>query len=125
MGRRTAEEARVSRPLRFEVSSVIAAPADRVWQRVSTMAGVNAELRPIVRMTYPPEVDALRPEDVAPGVRVFRSWILLCGVLPVDYDDLTLLRVTPGRAFTSRRRWGASAAGSTSACSRTSRAVAA
>lgn len=85
--------------LRFEVSSIVGAPAARVWERISTMAGVNDELRPIARMTHPPHVDALRPEDVVPGERLFRSWILLFGVLPIDYDDLTLLRITPGAGF--------------------------
>jgi ligand-binding SRPBCC domain-containing protein len=97
--------------LRFEVSSVVAAPAERVWQRIATMAGVNDELAPIFRMTHPRDVDTLGPENVVPGVRLFRSWVLLFGVLPVDYDDLTLVRVTPGVGFQesstmlSQRRW--------------------
>lgn len=96
---------------RFEVSSVVAAPAERVWQRISTMAGVNAELGPVFRMTHPRDVDALTPDDVVPGERLFRSWVLLFGILPVDYDDLTLLEVRPGVGFQesssmlSQRRW--------------------
>src|SRR6266404_9196651 len=96
---------------RFEVSSVVAAPAERVWRRISTMAGVNAELGPLFRMTHPPDVDALTPADVVPGVRLFRSWVLLFGILPVDYDDLTLVEVRPGVGFQesspmlSQRRW--------------------
>jgi len=75
---------------RFEVTSVVAAPPEAVWRRISTMAGVNAELGPIFRMTHPADVDTLSPDDVVPGARLFRSWVLLFGFLPVDYDDLTL-----------------------------------
>src|SRR5205085_11736866 len=96
---------------RFEVSSVVVAPAERVWARVSTMAGVNAELGPIFRMTHPADIDTLSPDRVVPGARLFRSWVLLFGVLPVDYDDITLLAVRPGVGFhesspmLSQRRW--------------------
>ena len=98
-------------PSRFEVTSVVAAPPEQVWRRISTMAGVNAELGPLFRMTYPASIDALRPQDVVPGARLFRSWVLLFGVLPVDSDDLTLLDVRPGLGFQesspmlSQRRW--------------------
>jgi hypothetical protein len=96
---------------RFAVSSVVPALPSRVWSRVTTMAGVNAELMPIVRMTYPPERSALDVGVVVLGQRLFRSWILLFGVLPVDYDDLTLVRLTPGVGFAeessmlSQRQW--------------------
>jgi ligand-binding SRPBCC domain-containing protein len=96
---------------RFEVSSIVAAPAARVWAQISTMAGVNAELGPLFRMTYPRGVERLTPADVVPGERLFRSWVLLFGILPVDYDDLTLLEVRPGVGFhesssmLSQRRW--------------------
>jgi hypothetical protein len=34
----------------------------------------------------------------------FRSWILLLGVLPVDYDDLCIVRLTRGSGFLERSR---------------------
>lgn len=95
----------------FQVTSVVPASPDAVWARVSTMEGVNAELRPLARMTYPREISRLDATVVPLGQRLFRSWILLFGVLPVDYDDLTLVRVEPGRGFLenssllSQRRW--------------------
>jgi hypothetical protein len=36
------------------------------------------------------------------GERVCRSWVLLFGVLPVDYDDITLERLEPPRSFLER-----------------------
>lgn len=94
----------------FRIATVVPATPAEVWARVSTMAGVNAELWPLARMTHPPALDRL-DSDVPLGRRLFRSWIFLLGVLPVDWDDLTLLRIEPGRGFLesstlgSQRRW--------------------
>jgi ligand-binding SRPBCC domain-containing protein len=100
-----------SNPYRFEVSSFVeSSPAD-VWARVSTMAGVNDELWPLLRMTHPSGRDRLEGEDVPIGRRAFRSWLLLLGVLPFDYDDIRFERIEPGRGFLedstmlSQRRW--------------------
>ena len=86
----------------FEVSSRLAAPRREVWDRISTMEGVNDELSPLIRMTHPPDVADLNPGNVPLGERLFRSWILLFGVLPFDYDDLVLVRVDPERGFLER-----------------------
>ena len=80
----------------------LAAPAGEVWDRVSTFEGVNDELRPLMRMTAPAHIRQLDPSQVRPGERLFRSWILLFGVLPVDYDDITLVSIEPGRGFHER-----------------------
>jgi ligand-binding SRPBCC domain-containing protein len=89
-------------PGSVEVASRLAAPAAVVWERVTTFDGINDELMPLMRMTAPPERRALRPEDITPGERLFRSWILLGGVLPFDYDDITLVELEPGRGFSER-----------------------
>ena len=86
----------------FSVSSQLYAPPDVVWERVTSFEGVNHELMPIVRMTAPAGVEALRPEEVTIGERLFRSRILLFGLLPIDYDDITLVRIEPGRGFLER-----------------------
>jgi hypothetical protein len=55
--------------------------------------------------------EPLRDPDLPLGRRLCRSWILLFGLLPVDYDDLTLLRWRPGVEFLevspmlSQREW--------------------
>ena len=61
-----------------------------MWARAATIDGVNAELAPFARMTSPGE-GAIRAGALG------RSWILLGGVLPVDYDDLAA-RVRRARA---------------------------
>lgn len=93
-----------SRPAEFEVSSLVPAPPERVWERVTTPDGINHEMRPWMRMTMPKEVEALTPETIELGKRVARSWILLFGVLPFDYDDVTIVEMEPGRRFLERSK---------------------
>ena len=42
----------------------MAATPDEVWARITTPAGVNHELGPLRRMTWPAEVESLDPADV-------------------------------------------------------------
>ena len=86
----------------FSVASRLTAPRAAVWARISTMDGVNDELAPLLRMTYPPSVADLNPDNVPIGRRIFRSWLLLFGVVPFDYDDLVLVRVEAERGFLER-----------------------
>jgi ligand-binding SRPBCC domain-containing protein len=84
-----------------EITSVVAAPQDVVWDRIASVAGVNHELGPLVRMTAPPHVDRIAM-DALPLERIwFRSKVLILGV-PVDYDDLTIVQLEPGRRFLER-----------------------
>lgn len=46
---------------------------------------------------------------------MFRSWIKLGGIPPVDFSDLTLLSLTPGSASLSSRVWELCACGATNA----------
>lgn len=88
----------------FTFSSLLRAPPEKVWERVSSMSGVNAEMGPWFRMTGPRGVDRLEPERITFGQPVFRSWLLLLGVLPVEFDDLTFVRFEPGQGFLERSR---------------------
>ena len=83
-------------------SSVVARPAAEVWARAVTEQGINAELAPILRMTMPPGLRGRTVDDVELGVPLGRSWILLFGALPVDYDDLCLAELEPGQRFLER-----------------------
>jgi ligand-binding SRPBCC domain-containing protein len=101
LNRVTARETREVRS--FRVSSALRASPEAVWARAATIEGVNAELAPFARMTSPGEG----------GIRagaLGRSWILLGGVLPVDYDDLCLEAVETGRGFRERSRLGSCSA---------------
>ena len=85
-----------------EQKSVLEAPAERVWAYVTDFEGINSEMSPLLRMTSPRQSTRLSPELVRPGERLFRSWLLLFGVLPIDYDDLTIAELGPGYRFLER-----------------------
>ena len=55
-------------------------------------------------MTAPASVRSLDPAEVVLGERIFRSWVLLFGLLPIDFDDLTLVALEPGVGFHERSR---------------------
>jgi ligand-binding SRPBCC domain-containing protein len=91
-----------SRPAEFEVSSLVTASPERIWERVITPAGINYELRPLMRMTMPRGIERIDLESVELGKPIGRSWVLLFGVLPFEYDDVTLIELEPGRRFLER-----------------------
>jgi hypothetical protein len=84
------------------VTTRLGARAADVWARATTPEGINDELRPILRMTVPEGLDGAGIDDVRTGEPLGRSWILLFGFLPVDYDDLCVAEVEPGRRFLER-----------------------
>ena len=85
----------------IEVSSELGAGAEAVWARAIDPAGINDELRPLMRMTVPRGVEDFGLDDPEPG-QIGRSWMLLFGLLPFDYDDLNIVRLDPGRGFLER-----------------------
>jgi hypothetical protein len=92
-------------------STTVAASRREVWARVATMAGVNDELMPLVRMTHPAHLQSLADVDVQPGVVLHRCWLLAGGLVPVDRHALALERVMEGEGFDEestswlQRRW--------------------
>lgn len=80
-------------------TSTLQAPRPEVWAVVSTMAGVNAELRPFVRMTFPAQSGQLSDAAIVPGQVLFRSWLLAGSVIPIDRHALALERVIDGEGF--------------------------
>jgi hypothetical protein len=91
----------VSRVPGFEIVSDLAADAAAVWRHAVSPAGINRELRPLLRMTFPAGVTDV-VASWRPGAPPVRSWMLLGGVLPVEYDDLSFAAVEPGRRFLER-----------------------
>ena len=94
-----------------EVRSVVRAPRDEVWARVVSVDGIRDELAPWLTMTMPRGMDGLDVATLPVGQPLGRAWLRLFGVLPVDFDDLTIVALEPGRRFhevsrmMSARRW--------------------
>ncbi|MDL9948286.1 hypothetical protein QSJ19_22445 [Gordonia sp. ABSL11-1] len=79
--------------------SVIEAPIEDVWARVASMEGINDELMPYMRMVLPRRHRGKSIADIEVGVPLGKVLILYGGVLPADYDDLTIVELTPGMGF--------------------------
>lgn len=96
---------------RLEVRTTISARPEEVWGRVTTPAGINYELMPFMRMTIPAAMRGKTIADVIPGSHLGRSWLLLWGIVPFDYDDIGIAELEPRRRFLERssmlsmRRW--------------------
>ncbi|HKJ35800.1 MAG TPA: hypothetical protein VKA36_04465 [Solirubrobacterales bacterium] len=86
-------------------STRLARSAEQVWEEARTLGGVNHELAPFLRMTVPRGIPAdTTLEELPVGETVGRSWILLFGFLPTDYDDLRIMEMEPPRRFLERSR---------------------
>lgn len=79
--------------------SEIDAPIERVWAAVTSPDGINHELRPYLRMTVPRPFRGVTIDDIAPGTKLGRSVFLLFGVLPFDYDNITVAEIDRGKRF--------------------------
>lgn len=82
-------------------TSELDADAEKIWARITDPAGINDELRPLMRMTVPAGARDFGLDDPEPG-RIGRSWLLLFGFLPFDYDDIAIVRLEPGQSFLER-----------------------
>ena len=87
---------------RLQRSSLLPIPARQMWERATTPAGINHELWPVLRMTMPRSLRGVSLDEFPVGRPAGRSWLLLGGVLPVDFDDLCLLELEPPRRFLER-----------------------
>ena len=79
--------------------SIVQANADVVWRRVTDPIGINAELFPILRMSVPNSIRGKGIEEIPLRLPVCRSWFYLFGILPVDFDDITIAHCEPGKRF--------------------------
>jgi hypothetical protein len=81
-------------------STLDAAPAEVAAWALSA-AGINDEMAPWLRMTVPRGADGLDVHSLRPGP-VGRSWLLAFGLVPVDYDEIGLVRIDPAGGFLER-----------------------
>jgi ligand-binding SRPBCC domain-containing protein len=86
----------------IEVSSRLEAAPEEIWSWVVTADGVNDELRPWLRMTVPGGDFDLN--EVETGTPIGRSWVLLFGLIPIDFDEINLDEIEVGRGFVERSR---------------------
>lgn len=87
-------------------SSILAAPAKRVWEFAITEAGLEHEFGPWMRMRMPLHLRGKSLAEVPLGEPLGRAWLLFGRVIPFDYDEITLAERGPGMRFLERSRLG-------------------
>jgi hypothetical protein len=90
--------------IRFE--SKLLAPPERIWEWITSVKDISAEMWPFFRMTAPKNIKSLADVQIQPGVPMFRSYVFLFGFLPIDYSDMTLLELNPGIGFVEQSPMG-------------------
>jgi ligand-binding SRPBCC domain-containing protein len=77
----------------IDITSRLPRPVQELWPIMTSAAGVNAELNPLITMTFP---QAGFDFSSAPLNRpLFNSWILLFGFLPFDRHTFVLHEIGP------------------------------
>jgi ligand-binding SRPBCC domain-containing protein len=87
----------------IRVSSQLEAAPEEVWSWIATAEGINDELRPWMRMTVPGGGD-IDLDSIEVGKPIGRSWVLLLGLIPIDYDEINVVELESGRGFVERSR---------------------
>jgi ligand-binding SRPBCC domain-containing protein len=94
----------------LELTTGLRAPKERVWEHATSIEGISFELAPWLKMTVPRGLDregfgrALRDGTLPLPIVVGRSWVLLGGVVPFDWDDMVLVEIEPGQRFLERSK---------------------
>ncbi|MGE2690022.1 hypothetical protein [Mycolicibacterium pulveris] len=83
----------------IERRSTVDASVEQVWARIVTPEGINHELRPWMTMSMPRVAKTLTVDTIPIGEPIGRCWLKLFGVIPFDYDELTIAELWPGRRF--------------------------
>jgi hypothetical protein len=86
---------------KFSLSSDLDVPGHGVLVTL-TMEGVNAELRPLVKMAAPAEWDCLPIFDWPVQQHLFKSWVLFMGVFPIDRHSFYFESIRPESGFKER-----------------------
>jgi ligand-binding SRPBCC domain-containing protein len=93
------KETAVAKMQRIHRVSQVDAPIEDVWAAITSPEGINYELSPYLRMTVPARFKGATIAGLEPGTHLGRSYLLLFGVLPIDYDDITLAEIDQGTRF--------------------------
>lgn len=86
----------------FRMTSTVAAPPSQVWTVVTSPAGINYELMPVMRMTVPRQLRGKAIDEMPLREKIGRSWFFLLGLIPIDFDDITIAERDDGRRFLER-----------------------
>ena len=80
----------------------LAATGEDVWAFALTPEGINDELRPWLRMTVPSGLRGVGIDGIRVNEPLGKSWVLLLGIVPFDYDAIQIAELGPGHRFLER-----------------------
>ena len=83
----------------FIIESLVNADKPTVWNHITQMKNVNAELMPFAKMTFPKDRSEIGNNEVPLHQTLFKSYVLLFGFIPADIHYLKLDKVDIGNAF--------------------------
>lgn len=89
----------------FEIKSIVCSDKRSVWNGITTMKGVNLEFFPILKMTCPDNNLQLNSSHIT-DIPLFRSWLLLFGLIPIEYDLLKLTKIINEECFEEKSSMG-------------------
>mgnify|MGYP001461501791 CR=1 FL=1 len=75
------------RMIKLSFESQLSVEKKVLIEHAFSMRGVNAELFPWMRLTYPKGPDALKENIKPPGRFLFKSWFLFLCFIPIDYNS--------------------------------------
>ncbi len=93
-------------PYSLKFSTRLAASKQDVWEWITSLDGISREMAPYMRMTAPKGMTSINSLAFQPGQRMFRSWILLFGLIPFDFSDLTLESLDKGEGLVEQSPMG-------------------
>jgi ligand-binding SRPBCC domain-containing protein len=83
--------------LKFE--SELKESPDNMWKWITSSEGLNHELFPILHMSSLSNFSTKNLDTIELGVPITRSWLLLFGLLPIGFSELTLVELNVGERF--------------------------
>jgi ligand-binding SRPBCC domain-containing protein len=79
--------------------SRLAASPEELWHWITSTQGVNAEMRPILKLDFPVGMTHIPQDGGSLGKKLGDCRFLLFGFVPVDLSRLTFVEIDPGRGF--------------------------
>ena len=83
----------------FSIESEVNGSKGSIWNHITQMKNVNAELFPFCRMTYPSDMSEIGGQTVPMNTVLFASVILLFGLIPIDLHYLKFSGLEDGHFF--------------------------
>lgn len=87
------------RTVRVQIESTIPASSAELWDWSTSVRGVHAEMRPILKLAFPKGMTHIPRDGSGLGRSLGNCTFLLLGFLPIDLSRLTFVEVEPGRRF--------------------------